>query len=84
MWAVAWGHLEGRAARGASGPWSWGAWGDPEKGQEGGDTLEAAAAAGGERLYQATALTPEVFAGVGGTRSGVDRQPDGVSSGRKG
>jgi len=46
--------------------------------------LEAAAAAAGERLCQATALTAEVLGGVGGTRSGTGRQLDGVGSGRQG
>ena len=46
--------------------------------------LEAVAAVAGERLCQATALTAEVFGGIGGTRSGSGRQLDGVGSGRQG
>lgn len=46
--------------------------------------LEAAAAGAGERLCQPTALTAEVFGGVGGTHSGAERQLDGVGSRRQG
>ena len=37
-----------------------------------------------KRLCQPTALTAEVFGGVGGTRSGAERQLDGVGSRRQG